>query len=75
MDWHKLKGTEPTATAITRWRVGKTLDTQGPVAALKVMGRFDPRHLKIGVFHDFLNRPTVTEVEEVAAERSSFKGL
>ncbi|MBE7326043.1 hypothetical protein IEQ44_15455 [Nocardioides sp. Y6] len=70
-----MKGTEPTATAIPRWRVAKTLDTQGPVAALKVMGKYDPRNLRVGALNDFLNRTTTAEVADVSGERPSFKGL
>lgn len=74
-NWQKQRGTEPTATAITRWRVQKTLDAQGPIAALQIMGRYDPRNLRIGILHDFLNLTTATEVDEPTAERQSFKGL
>lgn len=63
-------------SAITRWRVKHELHTYGEVAALKLLGQFDPLDIKVRRVYKYIDQapPTITITPEPATRRS-FKGL
>jgi hypothetical protein len=63
-------------TAVTRWRVKRELDTYGEVAALKMMGQFNPKNIAVERVYRFLDQgaPTVT-ITPLPREHRGFKGL
>jgi hypothetical protein len=72
-----IKTPAPEGSAITRWRIEKELHNHGEIAALMLLGQFDPLEIKINRVYRYIDRiaPSLILTPIDPAPRLGYRGL